>query len=137
MRYALMLAALAAILAPGCQKKPKGPQTTAIDSEPRPLEGLKPAAAPPAQTRRFPAKDTSSYVDKIKRPGADKLGAAKAPAKPRARYYTVQQGDRGGFYGIARKLYGDPRRWKEIEALNPGVDTTKLKIGQKIRVPQK
>jgi len=50
MRYALMLAALAAILAPGCQKKPKGPQTTAIDSEPRPLEELKPAAAPPAQT---------------------------------------------------------------------------------------
>ena len=155
MRHVLILAAVVAALVGGCTKKEQGPQTTAIGPEIRPLADLKPEH-PPKTTdptvRRVQGADTSTYVDQTRKGAASKRKkpaptppiTAQKPAPPETgpapagtRLYTVQMGDKGGFYAIARKLYGDPRRWKEIEALNPGVDTTKLKIGQKIRVPVK
>ena len=51
--------------------------------------------------------------------------------------YVVQKIDKGGFYAIARRELGDVRRWKEIKALNPGVDSTKLRVGQIINLPPK
>jgi hypothetical protein len=59
--------------------------------------------------------------------------AAPPPAKPApaAHTYTVVKGD--SFMVIARKLYKNPSRYREIEAANPGV--TALKPGMQIRLP--
>jgi nucleoid-associated protein YgaU len=146
MRHVLILAALAAALVGGCAKLEQGPQTTAIGPEIRPLSDLKPAQ-PPKSTdptgRRMTVTDRSATADpnkttpKRKKPSTKPPTTTKKPPAPAGtKMYTIQMGD-NGYYAIARKLYGDQRRWKDIEALNPGVDTTKLKLGQKIRVPVK
>lgn len=52
-----------------------------------------------------------------------------APARPRAKTYTVQSGDTLGT--IAAKTGTTVAR---LEQLNPGIDPTALRIGQTIRV---
>lgn len=63
--------------------------------------------------------------------------AAKASPPPAddTNLYWVEAGDT--YWQIAQKQLGNGHRWKEIEKLNPGVDRTKLKVGQPIRIPKK
>jgi len=111
---------LAALLA-GCPKK-QGPQTTAVEPP------VKPAAAlPPLEAPGEPATKPSVLPP-----------LPPVPPEPAAtsRTYTVQAGDKG-LMDIARKQLGDAKRWKEIQALNPGLDTRKLKPGMQIKLPAK
>ena len=65
-----------------------------------------------------------------------KRGAGKATSSgggAASRIYTVRQGD--SFWRIAAKELGDGTRAKEIAALNPGVDSSKLKLNQVINIP--
>lgn len=52
-------------------------------------------------------------------------------AAPQA--YTVQKGDT--LARIAKKLYGDAARWREIAAANPALDTKKLAPGATLVLP--
>ena len=47
--------------------------------------------------------------------------------------YEVRKGD--SLRKIARILCGDPERYTEIQALNPGVDPLHLQVGQKLILP--
>ena len=47
--------------------------------------------------------------------------------------YAVQRGDT--LKSIAKKLYGDARRWRDIAAANPRLRKGKLKAGQKLNLP--
>ena len=38
-------------------------------------------------------------------------------------------------WGLAKKFYGDPNRWKEIQAANGGVNERKLQIGAALVIP--
>ena len=49
--------------------------------------------------------------------------------------YTIAQGDT--LYGIAMKHYGDARSAEIIEAANPGLNPKALRVGDKIRLPEK
>jgi nucleoid-associated protein YgaU len=49
--------------------------------------------------------------------------------------YTIAQGDT--LYGIAVKHYGDARNAEIIEAANPGLNPKALRVGDKIRLPEK
>lgn len=51
------------------------------------------------------------------------------------RYYVVRKGD-NGFWAISKAVFRTPRRWQEIAALNPGVNSARLKPGQKVWVPK-
>lgn len=51
------------------------------------------------------------------------------------RAYVVKKGDT--YWRIAATQLGNGHRWKEIEALNPGVDMNALNVGQTIRIPVK
>lgn len=141
MRYVLILTIVTAALVGGCVKTKPSPQTTAIGPEIRPLADLKPDQPPKTTSPSVRVGDVDKTrkpsTPKRKKPTTNPPTAVKNPAAPTGtKLYTIQMGDKG-FYAIARKLYGDQRRWKDIEALNPGVDSTKLMIGQKIRVPVK
>ncbi|WP_424360502.1 sulfite exporter TauE/SafE family protein [Methylocystis parvus] len=57
---------------------------------------------------------------------------AAQPAKPST--YTVRRGDT--LQGIARKLYGDAKRMRDIEAANPGLRKRRLKAGQVLDLPK-
>jgi len=47
--------------------------------------------------------------------------------------YTVQKGDT--LWKIARNHYGSGTRWVDIRDANPGLNPTKLAVGQKIVLP--
>jgi hypothetical protein len=90
--------------------------------------GAAPVAAPaPAESDVAPAAVATPAEAT---PGQD--GAAAAPA-PDARLYTIAAGDT--LSRIAGRLYGDPRRWKEVLDANPGLDPRRLHAGQRIHAP--
>ena len=64
-------------------------------------------------------------------------GGETEPISPTsgAKSYTVKKGDT--MYSIARSVFGDQKRAKDIIAANPGIDANKLKIGQVINLPAK
>jgi len=54
-------------------------------------------------------------------------------AAPEYRTYTIREFDTGG--SIAKRELGRAGAWQQIEALNPGLDSKRLKIGQEIKLP--
>lgn len=76
-------------------------------------------------------------------PGAAPVSVEPAPApcescretKPAraSQTYMVQKGDT--LARIAKKLYGDPARWREIAAANPGIDAKRLSPGMTLVLP--
>ena len=52
---------------------------------------------------------------------------------PHPRYVYVQPGDT--VWSIAARMYGNPKRWGEIAAANPGVDPSNIRSGQRLVVP--
>lgn len=80
------------------------------------------------------ADSTSVMEDRepMTSPMVESAPVAPAP-EPIPATYTVRRGDT--LWSIAQRTYGDGQRWREIIAANPGLDPTKLRIGQQIVVP--
>ena len=57
-------------------------------------------------------------------------------AGPGQKLYTVQKSDDTGFWGISRKLYGDGRYWPLIAKANPSVNSSALRVGRKLLIPE-
>jgi LysM repeat protein len=53
---------------------------------------------------------------------------------PSARIHVVEKGDT--LWSLANRYLGDGRRWREIQQANGGIDTKKLRIGQKLLIPE-
>ncbi|MED5322952.1 MAG: LysM peptidoglycan-binding domain-containing protein [Planctomycetota bacterium] len=72
-------------------------------------------------------------------PNSEPKPTAVPVAKPKpvasTEVYTVQDGD--FLITIAEDWFGEPGRHDEIIALNPGVDPTRLQIGQTLKMPRK
>jgi len=128
MRQILPLALICVAALAGCKKKSQpqvaGPRTPAVRrvKEVKPILPPKTVTSDPATRPKTGVKPPTPPVEPKPIPGP--------------RIYVVAKGDRG-FMSIARKLYGDPKRWKEIAKMNPDADTRKLRIGQKLKVPAK
>ncbi len=63
-------------------------------------------------------------------------GATGVDSLTGKRYYIVKKGD-NGFWDISKAVYGDGSHWKLIESANPGLDSRKLRPGQKVLCPDK
>ena len=101
-----------------------------IAGSPRILPPERTAAAPtsPSATGAMPAS--------INPPSANPTVATKpasAPAAPASTSYTIKSGDT--LSTIAGEFYKDTRKWKAIADANPGIDPSRLKVGQVIKVP--
>jgi hypothetical protein len=84
---------------------------------PRPPGGIRPD--PPRLRGRMPSEP------KWFRPASTNTAATA---------YVVQPGET--LSGIANQKLGDAARWREIAALNPGVDPDRLKVGQRLVLPK-
>ncbi len=63
--------------------------------------------------------------------GTETPSAAPEPEQPRIRTVKVAEGDT--LFGIARRIYGDGTRWREIAQLNNLGDGASLRPGMEIR----
>jgi nucleoid-associated protein YgaU len=131
MRHLMPFVLLAAAVAmAGCEKQQPAAPVPAPKAETEPpVRSLESLAATDSTS-----KDTTGIKSVGKTPETEIAGPTSLLPQ---RTYTVQPGDKGGFFAIARKVFGDEKRWKDIQAMNPGVDPTKLKVGQVIKVPEK
>lgn len=66
------------------------------------------------------------------RPAAAKAGAAKGPVVAAEGEYIIQKGDYG-----SRIAKNHGFTLAELQSVNPGVDLSKVQIGQKIKLPKK
>jgi len=70
-----------------------------------------------------------------KKGGETTQAAAQSQASTTSKTYTVQSGD--CLMGIARKLLGDPHRWREIADLNDIEPPYTIYPGKQLKVPEK
>ena len=120
-RIAAILVMFPLVLA-GC-KKPQGPQTTELEAPPvdRPIQELMPEPAPaPAPGPTDVAMDEPEPLP---------------PPAPALRTHTVRKGET--LWSLSRTYLGDPKRWKEIVSLNPGLTPQSLPVGKTIQIPNK
>ncbi|HEY8215105.1 MAG TPA: sulfite exporter TauE/SafE family protein [Methylocystis sp.] len=82
--------------------------------------------AKPAETSQ-PAQPAALASDVQATPGAT------PSAPPAAKTYTARRGDT--LRSIAKRLYGDEKRWRDIAAANPALNPKKLRQGQIINLP--
>lgn len=121
-----------------------------VDARKMPVgtELVLPSKAELAQRKQ--ARDGKAAVEAVVKAGnaaAKTADVAKVEAKPVARtietpknplgtrIYKVRPKDT--LEGIARKLYGNPRRVDEIRQLNPKLDPAKLPVNAEILVPER
>jgi nucleoid-associated protein YgaU len=130
----------------GFDKAPAG-DTGTVTTTTRPAAAPSPSAAPGA-TPATPAGGTavpaplpplpapSGGVAAPARtvvPPAAKPATPASPAKPAETTYTVKAGD--SLAGIWKQLTGSERGWEKLQTANPGLDPSRLKIGQVLKVP--
>lgn len=83
---------------------------------------------PAAQQQSEPA---ASSVQSDTVPAQSAPQTSPPPAAERT--YKVRRGDT--LSGIAKRLYGDEKRWRDIAAANPALNPKRLRAGQIINVP--
>jgi sulfite exporter TauE/SafE/copper chaperone CopZ len=82
---------------------------------------IEPGAAPKEETPGAPMKKEASPAP-----------VAASPSPPST--YTIQRGDT--LKSVAKKLYGDAGRWRDLAAANPARRKKKLKPGQILNLPK-
>lgn len=117
---------LMALLMQGCKKEPDA-STQQAESTNNPAMGfIEPTNAPPAATNDLAAATNvpPPVTETAPQPPPTSLPAATATE------YTIAHGD--NFSTLAKKFHVSVRA---IVDANPGVEPTKLKVGQKINIP--
>ncbi len=100
-----------------------GPSQIAEEKEPERQN------APPASPQSGKDSQTAG-APTVPQPSREASAGSEAT---RARTYRIVSGDT--LVGIARKIYHDPRRWRDIAAANPGLDPNRLHRGAAILLP--
>ena len=124
MKRIVIVFMLSMLTAAGC-KKPAGPKTTEtadLSAPARRVNRLMPAATP---------TETTTVVKTAADTGETETVETPAPAP--ARTHTIRKGDT--LWSVAKKFYGDGKRWKEIAAANDIANESKLPIGKVLRIP--
>jgi LysM repeat protein len=117
-----VLAILTALIAQGCKRDQPPPVEPPPYQEP-------PVPAPTFDTNIPPVVDTNLPVEPPP-PAVPVVTEPVSPPPPATTEYIVTKGD--SFYSIGKKL---GLSMKAIADANPGVDSARLKIGQKLSIP--
>ena len=105
--------------------------STEPDGRPAAVAGV---PSPPAQPVPTFAPPVPTFAPPVPTAPPAEAPPSAAPADaPGGFRYRVRLGD--SLSEIAFSVYGDPQRWREIAAANPGIDTERLAAGQVLCVP--
>ena len=134
----ILLASLIGLAAVGCQNSTKtasntlpatgtGSSVTDVTSTPA---YTAPAPTPVQQPVIYDTPVTSATPSASETPV---MASTSGKSAKSGSAYKVQKGDT--LFGIAKKTYGDGKQWKKIQAANPGLTASSLKVGQTIQIP--
>jgi nucleoid-associated protein YgaU len=137
MRILALGAAVALALCAGCGDKNGKTQADATPYEPEsryePAPGYVDYAPSGSSSRGAAGAPESAAAIKPAPPPADTSGD-EVLAPSGSRTYVVQKGDT--LSSIARKFYGDQKRWKDIHQANRQLtNPNKLPVGAKLIIP--
>jgi len=93
-----------------------------------------PKSVPKSKTKKTTSSNKNQTNTSTSTP-ADTTSQTQINAQQEEFFYTIKSGDT--FWNLSENLYGSGKDSNKLESLNPGVDPTKLKVGQKIKVPKK
>lgn len=133
--FVLGFSALCLAISPGCEQFNRYIEQDTGDIAPVPGPPAADAgyAAEPAEVE-FVEPEPISESDAMLPEEADAIEPLPEPEPAEPRIYTIQKGD--SYWKIAKAVYGDPMRMKDIEAANPDIDPKKLQIGDEIILPE-
>ncbi len=124
------LAALAGLA--GCDNNKTEADSNQVPASSERISSVPPApeayVPPTSYTPPAPAQEPIINVQPTPSPRTGTSAAA-----PGARTYTVEKGDT--LTSIARKVYGNPAKFKDIAAANGITDPNKIKAGQVLTLP--
>ena len=98
------------------------------------IEAIK-KANPTLNMKRLRAGDKLKIPNPQKYLRASRSKKTSKKGKQATREYRIQDGDR--LESIAKEHLGRRDRWKEIQALNPGLNPKNMRLGDPIRLPLK
>lgn len=127
-QYVAVLALALGMVSLGCDNKQKQvqmPEPAAVQAPSAPLAPI--AASDTNTATKTPPPLVSPTAPK-------KEVTTDASAGQPGKNYTIKKGDT--FFSIARAVYNDPKRAKDIQAANPTVDPSKMPVGTVIKLPK-
>ena len=136
-RIALLAVVVAVLALVGCKKPTTQP--TDVSVQERPVSEIAPESTYEEGTGGTESSRSTNVSTLATPPAKDTESHATAPERSTysppeaARTYTVQRGDT--LSSIARKVYGDQKRYKDIAQANNMSDPNKLHIGQVLTLP--
>ena len=147
---AIPVVALLTVIGVGCQNAAKKPPTagaSALDVTPpagaTAAYTATPSYTPPATPAYVPPASPVATGPQFTEPAVPDTALKTSTPSGNAKYavasdvsgtsYTVQKGDT--LSKIARDHYGNPSKWKQIAAANPGINPNGLKVGQRLVMP--
>lgn len=101
------------------------------------IEPTTPTATPTPTPTPTPQPQPQPHSTMIPGPAFDGIPMGPGPVLDNAQpggAYIIKKGDT--LFSIAKRVYGDGSKWRAIQAANPGIVPTKLRIGQQINLPQ-
>jgi len=132
MRHGTIAVLAAALLvgALGCKQEPENKRISVEQEAPFRTEA---EIVPDEPTTEKGTVQDEIAVDDTGADGGTIDANAAASEKPGPRKHVIVKGDT--LYSLAKRYLGHGRRWKEIQAANPGLDPNKLRVGQEIVIP--
>lgn len=126
MRFTFALIAVLMMGVVGCNKK----SSSSIPSNSNVTE----VTPPPTYYQPAPQPYQPQPVQPVVYDSAPPAMQANTPAPVAAGgSYTIKKGDT--LYSIAKSRYGNGNQYTKIVSANPGLDPTKLRVGQTITIP--
>lgn len=124
----LLMSALIPVVIVGC--KAAGPGEAAAG----PGVTMSDPYTPPVETSTYDPEPYATYGSPVTEE-VTREPVVTAPSGGATRYHTVAKNDT--LYSLARKYYGDHRRWKEIYGANKSAisDPNMIRIGQRLVIP--
>lgn len=123
----LIAIAVASLAVIGCQKDKKTSSIYGTDPSVTQVSAPSPVAYQPAPQ---PYQAQPVVYDSTPVPAYQPVSQAPAATSGS---YTVKKGDT--LYSIAKSRYGNGNQYSKIVGANPGLDPSKLKVGQTITIP--
>ena len=119
------------LLIQGCQREPAANESSGGNAAEVASSNTNGVAAAPAKPETIPPVAAAPEVVPTKTLPDAPATVAPIPAPATAKSYTVVKGD--SFYKIAK---ANGVSVKALMAANPGVESAKLKVGQKLKMPE-